>query len=204
MDHTTMIDCQLRPAGVGDQAVLSAFKQVPREAFVPEVFQNVAYAEASIPLSGRRTLFSPLDCGRLLQGLEIQESDHVLLVGGESGYLTALASHLAAEVTVVEQDEAWVSHLRELLGAIGVDCQCAVGDAMQGWPSSFDRIIVTGAIPEVPKVLFDMLKPGGKVFAVVGPAPAREATIFEKEGARVLFETDMPLLPGVEENSFVF
>ena len=204
MDHITMIDGQLRPAGVSDKAVLSAFKQVPREAFVPEVFQHVAYAESSIPLPGRRVLCSPLDCGRLLQGLEIEKTDQVLLVGGESGYLAALTSHLADEVTVVDPDEVWVSHLRELLSAVGVDCQCVVGDAMQGWSSSFDRIIVTGAIPDVPSALHDALKPGGKIFAVVGPGPARQATVFEEGGLRGLYETDMPLLPGVEENSFVF
>ncbi len=199
-----MIDGQLRPCGVLDDAVLKAFRSVPREAFVPEAYQQMAYADLSIPLADQRMMWSPLDCGRILQGLHLSLQDSVLLIGGESGYLAALLHHLVAEVLVVEPDEAWVSHLRRLFQNLGVACQCVVGDAAIGWDGSYDVIIVTGVMPVVPEALHRMLRSDGRLFVITGPAPAREATVFYHGRQRVLFETNGPLLPGVMEDHFVF
>ena len=50
---------ELRQAGISDTAVLSAIERVPREAFVPEPFQDRAYENCALPIGQGQTLSQP-------------------------------------------------------------------------------------------------------------------------------------------------
>ena len=54
-----------------------------------------------------------------------------------------------------------------------------VGDAAHGWPQQapYDVIVLTGSTPVLPQELLDSLAPGGRLFAVVGEAPAMAARL---------------------------
>ena len=73
----------------------------------------------------------------------------------------------------------------------------------------FDAIAVTGSIPELDNHFIQMLRPGGKLFAIVGRAPVMEALLItapsNKECTREsLFETVVPpLLNTTESELFV-
>ena len=49
-----MIDSQIRPNKVIDEAVIAAFATVPREEFVPKSLQDVAYVDEDFTLPGGR------------------------------------------------------------------------------------------------------------------------------------------------------
>ena len=55
-----------------------------------------------------------------------------------------------------------------------------VGDGALGYAkwASYDVIVLTGSTPLVPQSVLDSLAPGGRLFAVVGDAPAMAARIF--------------------------
>ena len=70
-----------------------------------------------------------------------------------------------------------------------------VGDAAQGWENElYDAIVLTGSTPLLPERFLAQLKPNGRVFAIVGEAPAMTARLvaWTAPGSRVttdLFET---------------
>jgi protein-L-isoaspartate(D-aspartate) O-methyltransferase len=59
------------------------------------------------------------------------------------------------------------------------------GDGYRGWPDQapFDRIILTAAPLEVPRMLIDQLARGGKLVAPIGPTSDQELVVLEKDAA---------------------
>ena len=70
-----MIDGQLRPNKVTNTALLAAIGELPREKFLPEAAQSVAYADEDVPLGGGRYLMEPMVLARLIQTLQPQPGD---------------------------------------------------------------------------------------------------------------------------------
>ena len=66
--------------------------------------------------------------------------------------------------------------------------------------------MLSGSVAQVPPVLFDQLKPGGRLVAIVGQLPVMVATLYTKAadgsvGSVDLFDTVAPRLSGFEEPS---
>ncbi len=82
-------------------------------------------------------------------------------------------------------------------------------DAMQELPEGrFDAIAVTGSVPRVDDRFVKALKPGGRLFLVVGESPSMSAVlIVQKDGElqeTSLFETDIPALENTAKESVFF
>jgi len=88
-----MIEQQIRPWNVLDQDVLDLLHVVKREQFVPEAYQNLAFADVEIPLPGGDTMFNPKIEARILQELNLKKHEKVLEIGAGSGYMAALMAH---------------------------------------------------------------------------------------------------------------
>jgi protein-L-isoaspartate(D-aspartate) O-methyltransferase len=117
---------------------------------------------------------------RVLQELAPKKQDLVLEVGTGSGYLTALLAHRAGHVHTVEIKPKLAELGRRNLARHGVDnVTLHAGDASRGWPSQapYDVIVLTGSTPVLPRALLESLAPGGRLFAVVGEAPAMAARL---------------------------
>jgi protein-L-isoaspartate(D-aspartate) O-methyltransferase len=97
-----MIEQQVRAWDVLDLRVLDAMERVPREAFVPEVYRDLAFADMNVPLGEGQTMLAPKVEGRILQSLEITPADRALEVGTGSGYFAACLGRLARSVLSVE------------------------------------------------------------------------------------------------------
>ena len=206
-----MVEQQVRPWEVLDQAVLDRLAATARERFVPEDFLRLAYADTRIPLGGGYVMMPPREEARLLQALALTPRDHVLEVGTGSGYLAALAAGLARRVTTVEiSGERRMRAERNLAGYDNIEV--IEGDAAQGWAAAapYDAIAVTGSLPVLGDSFLRQLKPGGRLFVVVGEEPAMEARLITRIGAgdwatESLFETVLPPLVGARRpNQFEF
>ena len=176
-----MVEQQIRTWEVLDQDVLDLLYAVPREDFVPPAYRNIAFSDLEIPLGEGERMWPPKLEARVLQELAVQRSERVLEVGTGSGYLTALLAHRAAQVYTVEIRPALAEFGRANLARHGRDNVIAeVGDGALGYPNwaPYDVIVLTGSTPLVPQSLLDSLAPGGRLFAVVGDAPAMAARIF--------------------------
>ena len=179
-----MIEQQIRTWEVLDQEVLDLLYVVPREEFVPEQHRALAFSDLEIPIepgvNGGERMWQPKLEARVLQELALKKTDRVLEVGTGSGYLTALMAHRAAEVCSVEIKPALAAFGRRNLAAHGADnVLLQIGDAARGWGANapYDAIVLTGSTPVLPLAFLEQLNPGGRLFAVVGEAPAMRARL---------------------------
>ena len=207
-----MVDNQLRTSNVTDRRILTAMEDVPRELFVPEARQALAYGDAVHDLGGGRMLASPAPFAKLVQLAEIQHTDSILDVGAGTGYSTAVLGRLGASVAGLESDPALVDKARALLGNTFVGTGSIVEGPLDGSSlaaGAYDVIVVEGAIDSEPAGLFRLLKDGGRLVALLRRNGAGVAHVYVKSGAdvatRAEFNTALPpLAPASREESFVF
>ena len=207
-----MVEQQVRPWDVLDANVLDLIKKIKREQFVPVDKQSLAFMDIEIPLGHGVAMWSPKLEARALQSLKLKPTDRVLEVGTGSGFMTALLSRMAEHVTSVEiQQELSTRAARSLAAHHYDNVTLEVGDASQGWGSEkYDAIILTGSVPMPPESFYEMLNAGGRMFAIVGDAPAMHALlvtcvapgVFE---TKTLFETSVaPLQNAPQPQRFKF
>ena len=83
----------LKVCGVVEGPLLKAFERTPREFFVEDQHQDLAFADINLP-GENQDMLSPSLIAKLLLAADIGNEEHVLLVGGHDGYLTALIANL--------------------------------------------------------------------------------------------------------------
>jgi len=207
-----MIEQQIRPWDVLDTRVLEVLKMVRREQFVPVASKALAFVDTEIPLGHGSAMWQPKFEARALQALSLKPTDCVLEVGTGSGYLTALLAKMAGLVTSVEIEPELNAMAARNLAAHHIDnATLQIGDASQQWgEAEYDAIVLTGSVPLVPEAYKNQLKIGGRLFAVVGDAPAMRAQLITRVAAGVfetstLFETDVAQLKNAQQpQRFVF
>jgi len=210
-----MIQQQVRPWNVLDDRALEAMGAVAREAFVPDAYQALAYADIEVPIAPGRALLAPKVVGRLLQALALAPNDKVLEIASGTGYLTAVLSHFGNRVVGVETDPELAAVARLALAKLGrTRVEILELDPLTGpVPGApFNVIAVNGSLPsdEPLKLLEDQLSLNGRLFCIIGLGPVMEARLVTRVGARefrseTLFETSAPALPqAVAPAAFVF
>jgi protein-L-isoaspartate(D-aspartate) O-methyltransferase len=216
--RATMVDTQIRTEGVTDHDVLQAMEDIPRERFVPPRLRPFAYIDDDLEIKAptgeapARYLIRPAPLARLIQAADVSQSDFALVVGGPTGYAAAILARLAGSVVALESDEELSASASATLVDLGIDNVAVVtGPLEAGYPSEgpYDVILLTGAVETVPRPLFEQLKEGGRLVAVMGYGRAAPATVFMRTdndfGARPVFDAYLPRLPGFEKpKSFVF
>jgi protein-L-isoaspartate(D-aspartate) O-methyltransferase len=207
-----MIDQQVRAWTVLDPAVLDVLSAVPREEFVPGPYESMAFADTEIPLGHGEFMMTPTVEGRVLQALELGENDHVLEIGTGSGFLTACIAKLAGTVMSIDIFDDLVRDAANKLAAAGIDnVELRTMDATRELPGErYDAIAVTGSIETFDPRFVDALRPGGRLFVVVGSPPVMDARLVRRTGdtdwkSESLFETSLgPLVHGTLPPQFVF
>jgi protein-L-isoaspartate(D-aspartate) O-methyltransferase len=208
-----MIVQQIRPWDVIDERVLGVIQELPRERFVPEAYLGLAFADIEVPLAHGEAMMPPKLEARMLQALAVSPGDSVLEVGTGSGFVTACLARLARKVVSLEIHPDLSTEAAERLTGLGIDnVELRTEDAMEAEFGSqrFDVIALTGSLPAYTELFEQMLNPGGRLFAIIGSAPAMEATLITRVDDKVvqregLFETVIaPLINAPQPEAFVF
>ncbi len=208
-----MIEQQIRPWEVLDPTVLELLFEVKREDFVPPEQRDLAFADLEVPLGHGESMMAPKVEARILQELDIQPHETVYEVGTGSGYLTALLARRARHVTSAEIHGDLQARAARALAAAGIDNVTLLeGDSARGplAESAFEVIVMTGSTPVLPQAFLDRLKPGGRLFAVVGDLPVMKAVLVRQPVAGSfqhveLFETLLkPLVNAAQPSRFKF
>lgn len=182
-----------------DPRVLTALREVKREAFVPADRRAEAYANRPLPIGFGQTISQPFIVAVMSDMLALTSESRVLEIGTGCGYQTAFLARLAGQVFTVEILAELSAAAKERLSAQGVsNVEFRVGDGRQGWPEHgpYDAIMVTAAaMGEIPPALLDQLKPGGRMVVPTGTSMlAQELMLVTKDdGGRITKKALFPV-----------
>jgi protein-L-isoaspartate(D-aspartate) O-methyltransferase len=166
-----MVEQQLRRRGITDERVLAAFRQVPREPFIPAGAQRHAYADRPLPIGHGQTISQPYVVALMLELLGLGADSRVLEVGAGCGYAAALLAELAAAVYAIERLEPLAAATRERLAELGYErIALRHGNGYAGWPEAapFDGILVSAGAERIPGPLTEQLAVDGRLVIPVG------------------------------------
>jgi len=201
-----MFQLTLRRRGISDQAVLRAMEEIPRDIFVQADDRADAYRDSALGIACGQTISQPFVVAYMTEQLQLQKHHRVLEIGTGSGYQAAILSRLCREVLTIERYRTLADNARARLEKLGCDnVEVMLGDGFDVPASvgTFDRIIVTAAMEQIPEDLTQRLEPGGILIAPVGPHQGTQTLVrvTRTEGgfdSKDLVEVRfVPALPGI-------
>jgi len=195
-----MIEQQVRAWDVLDERILAALRAVPRERFVPEAWRELSFADCEIALPCGKRMLRPMLVGRLLQSLALRGGEQVLEVGTGTGYVSACLARLGLHPQLAEQARANLANLNGLAGSRPVEVIETDGMQLDD-RSRYDAIVLTASLPIYQPRFERALRPGGRLFVVVGAGTPQRARLIRcaSEGdcsSESLFETCIEALEG--------
>jgi protein-L-isoaspartate(D-aspartate) O-methyltransferase len=171
---------QLKQRGdLVDSRLEKAFLSIPRHLFLPDLPLDKVYADEALPIkrdtdgSVLSSSSQPAMMALMLQQLQLRPGDNVLEIGTGTGYNAAIMNYLVGDegnVTSVEIDKGVAQAARDnLLRAAVPDVRVVQADGAGGYAprASYDRIIATVGIWDVPEAWVQQLKPKGILVAPI-------------------------------------
>lgn len=203
-----MVDGQIHTAGVVDTALLNAFATVPREQFVPEKIQDVAYFDETIDLGQKRFLIEPIAHAKMLQAALPVEGDVVLDVGSGTGYSSAILSHIVTTVISVENNKRQIEKATRLWAKLDYTNIVHIDSPLVDGASKYapySLIVLNGSVTQVPKSILDQVDFGGRLVTIIKKPSQQvgQAFLFIKNedgvvSSRPLFDAGVPYIEGFE------
>ena len=172
----------LSSKGIHDNAVLKAILNIPRHLFMDNAFVNFAYQDKAFPIGSGQTISQPYTVAFQTQLLKLKPYHKVLEIGTGSGYQAAVLNELNTHVYSIERQKELFLKTKEFLPTIGHQCMFVYGDGYKGLPkfAPFDRIIITCGAPNIPELLIEQLKVGGRMVAPIGTGDIQVMHLIEK------------------------
>jgi protein-L-isoaspartate(D-aspartate) O-methyltransferase len=200
-----MVECQLRPQGVTDPAVVEAMGSVRREKFLPSHTRPLAYVDRAVAMGEGRFLPAPAVLGKLLTQMAPEPGRRALVIGGGTGYSAAVLAAMGLEATAVESDSALAAAARDQ----GVHVIEAPLEAGHPKDAPFDQILIDGAVEYIPDAIIDQLADGGRLGAAIVDRGVTRLVVGRKAGGAFGYfsigDAGVPALPGFSRpKSFTF
>ena len=210
--NKNMIEGQIKPINGMSEELLSVFYSLDRNDFMPESIKEMSYIEKNIIIQDKRTILKPSLIAQIALSINLKANENVLILGSTTGYLSAILSHLAETVIVVEENEQLLNNSENAIKKNNINNVVFVkNEIVRGYneQSPFNAIIIEGAIQEIPLNIIDQLDKGGRLFAIVQEGEICSAKLFIKNGLSIseqkLFNCTLPVLGMfIKKNSFSF
>ena len=175
---------ELRKKGISDEEVLRAINAVPRHIFMDPAFLNHAYVDKAFPITSGQTISQPYTVAVQTSLLQVKKRDKVLEVGTGSGYQAAILAEMGIKVYTIERYRDLYIKAQRTLISLGYSADFFFGDGYEGKKQygPFDGILITAAAPEVPDMLLQQLKTGGRLVVPLGKADFQVMTVVKRTG----------------------
>jgi protein-L-isoaspartate(D-aspartate) O-methyltransferase len=210
--NKNMVDGQIKPINGMSQQLLSVFYAIDRNDFIPDIYKSMSYAEMNITIENNRTIFKPVLVAKIALFIDLKANENVLIVGSSTGYLSAILSHQAETVIVVEENQRLLDDSENAIKKNNINNVVFIRNELsKGYndQAPFNAIIIEGAVQEVPSNILDQLEEGGRLLALIDNDETCSAILFTKNGNKFneqkLFNCSLPVLEGFKKkNSFSF
>ena len=174
----------VKSKGISDEAVLEALNTIPRHYFLDKAFEEKAYEDQAMPIDEGQTISQPFTVAYQTELLRIKKRIKVLEIGTGSGYQAAILGLMGARVYTIERHELLYSKAKKIIDFLGLlNVRCYFGDGNKGLGefAPFDRILLTCATSEVPKLLLEQLAIGGIMILPLGESSSQTMTRLTKK-----------------------
>ena len=164
-----MVDNQIRPSDVTKFPIIEAFLSVKREYFVPTENRDTAYVGEHIQIGNDRVILDPRTLAKMLDAVDVTDSELVLDVGAGYGYSAAIIAYLAEAVVALESEDRPANEMQNALIENGIDNVIVEqGPLLDGAASHapYDVIFVQGGVEFIPEQIISQLKEGGRMVAL--------------------------------------
>jgi protein-L-isoaspartate(D-aspartate) O-methyltransferase len=150
---------------IKNDRVLKAFAKVKREDFLPDYLKNLAYNDAPLPINKTQTMNQISTTLFFIDLLNPKEGQTIYEIGAGSGYSAAMLSEMVGKkgrVISFELDKEIYKKAKIRLKKYP-NVKLMLGNGLKGCPdyAPYDRIILFGAIDEIPHNLISQMKVGG-------------------------------------------
>ena len=160
------------------ETTAAALRAVPRHEFVPEAWQDLAYANRPLPIGDGQTISAPGIVAEMCDHLALAAGERTLEIGTGCGYHAAVTAEIVGPENVysVEVDPEFVESARERLARLGyAGVSIRHGDGREGWAehAPFDKVYLTCAVREFPGPLVEQTRTDGLLLTPLGLADQR-------------------------------
>lgn len=187
-----MVEEQLVPRGIHDEATLRAMRTVPRHLFVDDAMASAAYGDHPLPIGAGQTISQPYIVALMTQALHLKGHERVLEIGTGSGYQAAVLSRICRKVYTIERIDSLLVRARKTFDRLHYhNIVSRIDDGTAGWPDEapFDGILVTAGGPKIPEPLIEQLADPGRLVIPVGDQFLQELQLLEKIAGDVKVKT---------------
>lgn len=191
-----MVECQLRPQGVTDPAVLEAMGTIERERFLPVHTRPLAYVDRGVAIGEGRFLPAPSVLGQLLTQMMPERGQRALVVGSGTGYSASVLAAMGLDVVALECSAELAGEAR----ANGI--KSVEGPLEAGYSKSapYDQILMDGAVEYIPEPLIEQLADGGRLGTALVDRSVTRLIVGRKSGIAFGYlsvgDAGVPALPG--------
>jgi len=213
-----MVEYQIRCCKILNPELLDMLESMPREDYVPDSLQSLAYMEGHVPLPCNQEMLTPLQEASIIQQLNLQGTENVLEIGTGSGYLTNLLALHAGHVTSCEIHSDLASTASANLSSHGIDNATVLtlnamdAEAVKAAPeltTLFDAIVIGASLQHIPAHIEALLEDDSQLMAFIGHNPVVQLVHQQRMHGAVtnttLFETLLQDIEGIpQKREFIF
>jgi protein-L-isoaspartate(D-aspartate) O-methyltransferase len=211
-----MIAGQFLPGLIKNKKIIEFFGNTPRELFLPDQYQSLAYSDLNIKISNNRYVPSPFNTAKIFQEAELKGSEMILLIGANLGYEAAILSKLVDTVVAIEENIDMKKKADANIKKVNAEnvlllnSNHRLGHEQLG---PYDLIISLEPQNFIESTLLDQLSEGGKFFYCEKQninLNEGKLNVYYKEGSRYikrqLFDLNIPSIKEntIHENKFNF
>ena len=197
-----MVKNQILPSNINNELLVDVIMDIPRQIFIPEDKQGVAYIDGSLQIGAGRYILPPMVFAKMAEALDIKGSESVLDIACGTGYSSAVLANLCKKIVAVESNTDLASKAHQNLNKLGVSNVIIISNTLsrgheEGSP--YDIIFINGAIKEIPQNLFGQLAENGKLVTIISKTPySGSIIVYKKEkgtiSSKEIFDVNIPLI----------
>jgi len=166
----TMVQTQLAPQGIRNEAILKAFATVPRQDFLPVAYQHSGYCDHYIPLGNQRYMMDCTTLARLFEAAALQPAMSALVIGANTGYAAVILSYLVSTVFALEEDKVFLKQITDAADRYSSGNILPIeGPLKNGLPehAPYDFILIEGGVDVSLEHLYAQISPQGALGTVI-------------------------------------